>query len=78
MTPFQWFMVVLPGVILIVSAVQRDWRPAVLSAAVMAVAVLFIRAHFAKSRSESDSRCNVGSIAMLRRNRQDLWIGFVR
>jgi hypothetical protein len=39
-------MVVLPGVILIVSAVQRDWRPAVLSAAVMAVAVLFIGAHF--------------------------------
>jgi hypothetical protein len=40
-------MVVLPGVILIVSAVQWDWRPAVLSAAAMAVAVLFIGAHFA-------------------------------
>jgi hypothetical protein len=38
-------MVVLPGVILIVSAVPRDRRPAV-SAAVMAVAVLFIGAHF--------------------------------
>jgi hypothetical protein len=44
MIPFRWFMVLLPGTILVVSTVHRDWRSALLSAAVMAVAGLFIGA----------------------------------
>jgi hypothetical protein len=35
-------MVVLPWIFLVVSAVQRDWRSALLSAALMAIAGLFI------------------------------------
>jgi hypothetical protein len=45
-------MVVLPWIFLVVSAVQRDWRSALLSAALMAIAGLFIGADSADRELE--------------------------